>query len=101
MLFHSTPFLIFFLIVFPLYWVIRQHRFRMIWLLLASCVFYMSWNPWLILLILLSSSVDYFAAKAMEQVSTQRTKRLLMIGSITFNLLLLGYFKYCNFSLLD
>lgn len=99
MLFHTTPFLIFFAIVFPVYWAIRQHRFRMLWLLLASCVFYMSWNPWLILLILLSASVDYVAARAMERVNTQRSKKLLMIGSITFNLLLLGFFKYCNFFL--
>ncbi len=99
MLFHTTPFLIFFGIVFPVYWAIRQHRLRMVWLLLASCVFYMSWNPWLILLILLSASVDYLAARTMERVSKQSTKRLLMISSITFNLLLLAFFKYCNFFL--
>lgn len=97
MLFHSTQFLIFFLIVFPIYWAIRPHRWRMAWLLLNSCVFYMSWNPWLILLILLSASVDYLAALQMEQVTTQRTRKLLMIGSICFNLSLLGFFKYCNF----
>lgn len=69
------------------------------WLLIASCAFYMSWNPWLIGLILLSASVDYLAAMQMERVSSARLKRWLMIGSITFNLCLLGFFKYCNFFL--
>lgn len=99
MLFHSTKFLIFFLIVFPIYWFIPRHRWRMGWLLLASCVFYMSWNPWLIGLIMLSASVDYVAALQMERVASPRMKRWLMSCSITFNLCLLGFFKYCNFFL--
>lgn len=99
MLFHTTQFLIFFLIVFPIYWMIRVHRARMAWLLLASCAFYMSWNPWLILLILLSASVDYWAAMQMEKVTLPLLKKWLMIGSITFNLALLGFFKYSNFFL--
>src|SRR5437870_3820880 len=38
------------------------HRLRTGWLLLASCAFYASWNPWLISLILFSASVDYTMA---------------------------------------
>ena len=59
MVFPTVEFLAFFSIVFPVYWFITRHRWRMGWLLLASCAFYMSWNPWLILLILFSASVDY------------------------------------------
>ena len=62
--FVSTSFLAFFVIVFAGYWLLQVHRARMIWLLVASAVFYMSWNPWLIGLIAFSASVDYLAALA-------------------------------------
>src|SRR5262245_57764182 len=99
MLFQTFKFFIFFCVVFAVYWGLRRHRARMAWLLLASCVFYMSWNPWLISLILLSASVDYVVALRLEHVTAPRTRKLLLIGSISFNLALLGFFKYVNFFL--
>jgi alginate O-acetyltransferase complex protein AlgI len=99
MLFPTFAFLAFFAVFLPVYWAIRPHRGRMLWLLVASCVFYMSWNPWLILLILFSASVDYFAGLAIEKSQSARWRRTLLIGSITLNLSLLGFFKYANFFL--
>ena len=99
MLFHSFQFLIFFSIVFSVYWLLRDHRQRLTWLLGASCYFYMSWNPWLILLILLSAAVDYLVALRLEQVTTQSLRRLLLTFSVCANLGLLLYFKYTNFLL--
>jgi alginate O-acetyltransferase complex protein AlgI len=99
MLFPTLAFLGFFTVVFPIYWAIRPHRWRMLWLLLASGAFYMSWNPWLILLILFSASVDYLAALQMERLTSPALKRMLLAGSITINLSLLGFFKYANFFL--
>jgi alginate O-acetyltransferase complex protein AlgI len=99
MLFPTAAFLGFFAVVFPVYWAIRPHRGRMLWLLLASAAFYMSWNPWLILLILFSASVDYAAALRIETSHNQMLRRTLLIGSICINLGLLGFFKYANFFL--
>jgi alginate O-acetyltransferase complex protein AlgI len=99
MVFPTVEFLAFFSVVFPIYWFITRHRWRMGWLLLASCAFYMSWNPWLILLILFSASVDYGAALALERMQSPGWRRCLLIGSITANLGLLAYFKYVNFFL--
>jgi alginate O-acetyltransferase complex protein AlgI len=99
MLFPTFKFLIFFCVVFAVYWSLTRHRLRMGWLLLASCVFYMSWNPWLILLILLSASVDYCAALCLEKTSVLWARRLLLFGSIGFNLGILALFKYVNFFL--
>lgn len=56
MLFATQRFLGFFVVVFAAYWLLPRHRWRMLWLLLASCAFYMSWNPLLILLVLFSAS---------------------------------------------
>lgn len=97
MSFVSSSFLTFFAIVFTGYWWLRSHRARMAWLLLASAVFYMSWNPWLIGLIAFSATVDYFAALAMDRWAERRTRRAFLAGSISINLGLLIYFKYANF----
>src|SRR5262249_12425001 len=59
----------------------------------------MSWNPWFILLILFSASVDYFAGLAIDSSTSPRWRRTLLIGSISVNLGLLGFFKYFNFFL--
>lgn len=96
--FVSMRFVGFFLIVFSIYWMLADHRKRMSWLLLASCVFYMSWNPYLILLILFSASIDYAASLAMPQASP-RGRKWLLVGSIAINLSLLGFFKYTHFFL--
>jgi len=99
MLFPTFKFLVFFAIVFPIYWKIGRHRLRMGWLLFASCAFYMSFQPWLILLILFSASIDYFAAQKIEGSSSPRLRRLLLTGTICTNLSLLFFFKYVNFFL--
>ncbi len=99
MLFPTAAFLGFFAVVFPVYWAIRPHRLRMLWLLLASGAFYMSWNPWLILLILFSASADYVAALLIERSPSAAWRRTLLVGSISVNLGLLFFFKYANFFL--
>jgi alginate O-acetyltransferase complex protein AlgI len=110
MLFPTFKFFVFFCIVFAVYWALPDllrrlpwtarwpaHRLRMAWLLIASCYFYMSWNPLLILLILFSASVDYVTALLLQHVTTLWKRRALLIGSIATNLGLLAFFKYTNF----
>lgn len=99
MLFVSQQFLGFITVVFFGYWLIRPHRARMAWLLGASALFYMSWNPKLILLILFSASVDFAAALALEKQTSPVRRRAILWGSISINLGLLGFFKYANFFL--
>lgn len=110
MLFPSFQFFVFFCVVFAVYWAMpplagfafgctaqQAHRLRMGWLLLASCYFYMSWNPYLILLILFSASVDYITARLLSHVVSMWKRRALLILSVTVNLGLLAFFKYTNF----
>jgi alginate O-acetyltransferase complex protein AlgI len=99
MLFPTFQFLIFFSVTFGVYWCLKWHRARMGWLLFASCYFYMSWNPWLILLILCSAGIDFFAALVLERASAPWSRRSILVGSISTNLGLLAYFKYANFFL--
>jgi alginate O-acetyltransferase complex protein AlgI len=97
--FVSSQFLVFFLVTYLGYWLTPSRRERLAWLLLASCVFYMSWNLLLILLILFTASVDFVAALLMERTATPRLRKALLVGSITINLGLLAFFKYANFLL--
>ncbi len=99
MLFCSTVFLVFFLVVFAVYWSLPWERAR-VWLLVgASLYFYASWNRWLALVVLASSTIDYFLALGIDATSVRGRKRLLAAVSITANLGLLCYFKYVNFFL--
>jgi len=99
MLFHSFKFLVFFVVFFAIYWAIKPHVWRMRWLLLGSIVFYMSWIPWHISLILFSAGVDYFLAMKIERSNRPSLRKLLLLMSIGTNLGLLLFFKYFNFFL--
>lgn len=67
-------------------------------LLAASYYFYMSWNPKLIILILITTVVSYSCARLMEYYSNQRgvCKLLLTIG-VGISISILFFFKYFNF----
>ncbi len=99
MLFCSFEFLVFFLGVFCVYWAMPWHRARVWLLLLASFAFYASWNRWLAALIVLSTTIDYFLARAIEASPALRVRRLLLTINVVGNLGLLCYFKYVNFFL--
>ncbi|HMP89956.1 MAG TPA: MBOAT family O-acyltransferase [Kiritimatiellia bacterium] len=74
-------------------------RSRVMFMLLASYVFYAYWNPWYAFLILTSTTIDYFAAQWIASTSNQRNRQIALWISIIANLGLLGYFKYTNFGL--
>jgi alginate O-acetyltransferase complex protein AlgI len=99
MLFCTKAYLIFFAIVFSAYWVLPWARARVWILLAASFYFYASWNKWLALIICISTTVDYVLARAMEQSTAPRWRKLCLTTSIVGNLGLLVYFKYSNFFL--
>lgn len=96
--FHSFPFIAFFLIVFVVYWSIPKHKaLRNSILLLASYIFYASWNYKFLSLLLTSTLVDYFCAQIIFKSSSQTRKKVFLWISISVNLGLLATFKYFNF----
>jgi len=66
-------------------------------LLVASYVFYAAWNPPFVILLWISTMVDWLAAKGIHASSSQRRRRLFVAISLVANLGLLGYFKYGGF----
>ena len=98
MTFNSLAFLIFLPIVIILYFIV-PHKFRWLVLLIASYYAYMSWNPWLVFLILATTVVSYTAAMLMPKTNNQKVKKLLLVITIIVCLGILIFFKYFNFLL--
>src|SRR5690349_10999376 len=95
MAFTSYDFLFFFLIVFILYWLVRERRWQNLILLTASYYFYGVVQACYAILLGLSTLGDFFLARGMEQYPDRR--RLWMGCSLFLNLGVLAFFKYFNF----
>lgn len=96
MLFNSLEFLIFFPVVFLVYSVIPK-KIRYIWLLLASCFFYMCWNPYYIILMLISIVITYTSGRFIEIFQNKNDIikcKLVVFVSFVANLGILFFFKY-------
>lgn len=96
MLFNSYIFWVFFAIVFALYRLL-SHRGQNYMLLVASYIFYGYWDWRFLFIMLFSTVVDYFAAIGIGRSRNQRTRKTILIASITIQLGLLGVFKYYGF----
>jgi alginate O-acetyltransferase complex protein AlgI len=94
MLFNSFTYLVFLPIVVALYWIV-PNCFRRALLLVASYIFYMNWMPAYGLLILALTVVNYFIGLAIA--ANEKSRRLVLIAGLVFNLGCLCYFKYANF----
>jgi alginate O-acetyltransferase complex protein AlgI len=73
------------------------HR-RWIWLVIASCWFYMAFIPAYILILLAVVIVDYVAGLLIEKAEGQR-RTLILVGSLCTNIGFLAIFKYLDFAL--
>jgi alginate O-acetyltransferase complex protein AlgI len=100
MIFASGVFLYYFLPLFLLLYYLSPRDFRSYVIAFASYVFYGWWRPDFVLLMLVSTVVDYSCGK---QIVKGREKghsgRRWVVVSAVVNLSLLGYFKYANFGI--
>ena len=96
MLFHSFEFLLFFGGVLLLHHALAG-RVREVMLLLASYAFYMAWNESYVVLIMISTGVDYFAGLAMGRAESRESRKRALYTSLGANLGLLAVFKYAGF----
>ncbi len=99
MLFNSLTFIVFFCVVLALHYAPFPWRVKKFNLLIASYVFYAAWNPPFVLLLWLSTVVDWLVAKRLYVEHRRSRRRALLLISIAVNLGLLGYFKYGGFLL--
>lgn len=98
MVFSSIPFLFFFLPLFFLLYYLVPFRVKNYVLLVFSFLFYAWGEPIYILLMILSSIIDYSIGRLMDYYDRVPWKRTcLLCASIFANLSILGFFKYADF----
>lgn len=104
MLFNSPEYILLFVpIVLCIYFFLNKKHLVIganVWLLVASLFFYGYLNPTYLLPLILSSICFNFAVGSglnNYKFNSKISKRVLLTFGITFNLLLLSYFKYMDF----
>ena len=97
MSFVSLQFPIFFLIVCLVLGLLPK-KSRWVWLVAASCWFYMAFIPAYILILFALIAIDYTAGIWLEKTEGS-TRRWVLIGSLIANVGMLATFKYLNFAL--
>lgn len=97
MVFSSTYFLLSFLAIFLIVYQFINPKYKNYTILIASIYFY-SWGaPVFVYLLLASTIIDFYLVAAMHCAQSIRSKKGLLILSVSLNLGLLFYFKYFNF----
>jgi D-alanyl-lipoteichoic acid acyltransferase DltB (MBOAT superfamily) len=98
MLFDSVAYVLFLLLVVLLCWRLNfrnQNRF-----LLAASYFFYGWWDWRFLLLMIASTtLDYFIALRIDASGSERARRTWLTFSLIVNFSVLGFFKYFNFFL--
>lgn len=96
MAFNSLQYAAFLPLVFVLYWTVLRKRQNAL-LLVASYIFYGSWDWRFLSLIWISTIADYTIARALGRSEDDNVRRRLVLASVGVNLGILGFFKYFNF----
>ena len=100
MLFNSLTFVVFLAIILALYYLpILRWKQKKIMLLLASYLFYAAWNPPLVILLWISTAVDWWVGNRLFKSDTEKGRKSILMVSLVVNLGFLAFFKYGGFLL--
>lgn len=98
LLFNSTFFLFFFLAIMLVYpFIANRIKTRTWYLMLFSLYFYYKTSGLFVILLVITSLVNFLLGAQIHRSTNQRHRNLLMILSVFWNLGSLGYYKYTNF----
>jgi D-alanyl-lipoteichoic acid acyltransferase DltB (MBOAT superfamily) len=95
MKFNSIQFLAFFPVIAILFFLL-PHRWRWLLLLIGSHLFYMSWNPKYLLVLLVVTAFGYMSGLWLTRPGDQKIRRLILIFSLLAILSILFFFKYAE-----
>lgn len=98
MVFNSLTFMAFFAIVLGIYSIPFNWTAKKVFLLVASYIFYSAWNPPFVILLWVSTIVDWVAAQQLVKAQSQWNRRAWMLVSVAVNIGMLAYFKYGQFA---
>lgn len=97
MVFSNIIFLYFFLPLFLWGYFLVPKAYRNPFILLGSCVFYAWESPRFIFVILATTFLDFQFVQKMDSTDSSLQRKGWLLLSLSLNLGLLFYFKYCNF----
>ena len=97
MVFNSLTFVVFFALVLGIHSLPLPWTARKINLLVASYIFYSAWNPPFVILLWVSTVVDWYAAQGLVKARRESARHAWMLLSVIANLGMLAYFKYGQF----
>lgn len=97
--FTEYDFLLFFILIFCAYWLLKRPAWQNMLLLGASYIFYGWAHPWYGVLLGVSTAADYFLALGIAK-HRERTKWYMTL-SLLLNVGVLAFFKYFNFFAAD
>ena len=96
MLFSSVDFVFFFSITIVFYFILPS-RFKWIWLLITSTVFYMYSKPVYIVIPIVLIAITFPSGILIEKTKNEKQKKLIFILTIVAIIGILAFFKYTNF----
>jgi len=99
LLFNSYTFVLFFFVVVVFNSLSLRWEVKKTGLLAASYLFYAAWNPAFLILLWISTAVDWIAARRIHAAPGIVERRLFLCLSLSVNLGLLCFFKYAGFLL--
>jgi alginate O-acetyltransferase complex protein AlgI len=99
MVFNSLTFVAFFACVLGLHSLPLSWTSKKLNLLIVSYIFYAAWNPPFVILLWISTLIDWYAAQGLVKAQRQAPRHAWMLLSVVANLGMLGYFKYGQFLL--
>ena len=85
MVFNSLTFIAFFAIVLGIHSLPLAWNIRKINLLIASYIFYSAWNPPFVILLWISTVVDWYAAQGLVRAQRPVARRAWMLLSVVAN----------------
>jgi len=97
MLFPTLSFGLFFLLVFALTWSTTSNDWRKLVLLIASWIFYGAWDWRFVPLLIVSAVMNWGVAALIACDGDRKRRKVLMLGGVVANLVMLGFFKYFDF----
>lgn len=97
MVFSSIPFLFFFFPIFLFFYYLAPSKLKNYVLLIFSLIFYAWGEPIYIILMLISTLVDYTNGRLLAKNNNPKRRKIYLLLAILINLSLLGTFKYADF----
>ncbi|MGN0638541.1 MAG: MBOAT family O-acyltransferase [Huintestinicola sp.] len=98
MVFSELSFLYFFLPIVMLLYFVSGNKLRNIIIFITGLLFYAWGEPFYVIIMLLSTAIDYTAGRLMDKYDDDNKKRkICLIVSVCMNVGLLAVFKYSDF----